>query len=237
MASISQLNIEGLKQRLASHGETVPKGWSKMQMVLRLMEIEGEDKLDKVSVGESPLRLWEVKINKASRLKKDMIELATNMGMQLSGNETIEKMKLGCLNLAMRQTEGHPADYVGFGEHSALKYQDILENQPSYCRWVLKTEEEGDCSPRLKRLAMWLKTKDVDMTAKRPTTNKKPVMKHENTSSSSGDQMNQQVLAALGEVMQTVKNLSQDMDKLKTESKEAKRRTHISEDVTTMSSP
>ena len=59
-------------------------------------------------------------INKASRKKSLLVELMeTQMNMSVTGNETIEQLKLKALNQAYACSPAHPQDPVGFGTHAA----------------------------------------------------------------------------------------------------------------------
>ena len=64
--SLNQMSLAELRQRLSQHGEEAPKGWTKAQLKLRLIEIEGEEAMLPQAKEVSPLRQMEVNINKAS---------------------------------------------------------------------------------------------------------------------------------------------------------------------------
>ena len=58
--------------------------------------------------------------------------------------------------------EGRDTDLVGFGAHANKTYLQLLENEKSYCQWVLMTAEmEEDRSPALARLAKYLVQKEM----------------------------------------------------------------------------
>jgi hypothetical protein len=50
---------------------------------------------------------------------------------------------------------------VGFGRHGSLTYEEALEEDADYCRWVLDTyhNNEDDPSPALEAFARWLEEK------------------------------------------------------------------------------
>jgi len=155
--ALNTLTLPELRERLQSHGETAPRAWSKTQVLLRLVELEGEGNLRAGCQPKSPLRALEIKINQASRKKSVLQELATQeLGLSITGNETIEILKLKAMEKALMIAEPHAEDYVAFGQWCHLKYVEVMMQQPGYCEWVMKTAAEGDCCTRLRRLANWL---------------------------------------------------------------------------------
>eukprot|EP00435_Cladocopium_sp_Y103_P072645 s5_g40.t3 len=166
MASVVQLDAAGLRNRLlVQHGETAPKGWSKMQLLLRVTELEGTESLAPKKTEVSPLRVMEVEINKAARKKATLISLIQEqLSVNLTGNETIEILKLKAMDAAYRACAAHPQDWdwVGFGQHANKKYQELFNQEPEYCKWVMPTAAEGQACPKLQRLAAWLDQQDPE---------------------------------------------------------------------------
>ena len=245
--SLSKLNMGELRQRLSCHGEVAPKTWSRSQLILRLTELEGMEAL-KVQAEKSPLRQLEVQLNKASRRKSELQQMVANMGVTVTGNETIQVLLLKGLDMAAKVSPGHSQDHLGFGKHSNKMYGEVASTDPGYCTWVKETAREGSTCPRLQRFATWLeaqkedvsmipaqqgvsaKTKDQRMVK---NVNKEVVTTNTAGSSSSEEPGTQQVLI---QVMSTVKTLASDLEEMKRETKESKRRTNYSEDVTTSNS-
>ncbi|CAK8994705.1 CCHC-type domain-containing protein [Durusdinium trenchii] len=95
----NRMSLAELRQRLSQHGEEAPKGWTKAQLKLRLIEIEGEEAMLPQAKEVSPLRQMEVNINKASGadLQKFVKE---EMGVDITGMETVEILKMKALNRA-----------------------------------------------------------------------------------------------------------------------------------------
>lgn len=162
MASVAQLDAAGLRTRLlVQHGETALKEWSKMQLLLRVTELEGPDGLVPKKAEVSPLRVMEVEINKAARKKATLMAfIREQLPVNLTGNETIEILKLKALDAAYRTCAAHPQDWVGFGQHANKKYQEVYVQEPEYCQWVQTTAAEGPTCPKLLRLANWLEQQD-----------------------------------------------------------------------------
>ena len=223
--SLNQMSLAELPQRLLTHGEEAPRAWAKSQLKLRLIEIEGEAAMQPQTKEASPLRQMEVNINKAARRKADLQKFVKEeLGVDLTGTETVEILKMKALNWAYNSIPGHAEDPVGFGQWCHLKYQEVKTQQPAYCQWVLTTAAEGQCSPRLRRLADWLKT--VEKTTRpRPCTSKTPSHPMGPSSSTTPTPgQGEEVKAMLQNLMVTVKNLSDDMVQVKQNAKEAKRR-------------
>eukprot|EP00435_Cladocopium_sp_Y103_P014620 s1467_g3.t1 len=235
--AVSKMSMPELKERLASHGETIPKQWSRAQVLLRLVELEGEEILQAPLKTKSPLRCWEIRVNQASRRKSEVTKLAEEMGLMLTGNETIEIIRLKVLEKAAMITEGHPQDPVGFGQWSHLSYQEVALKEPGYCHWVMRTAAEGDACYRLKRLSAWLETQKIPEQGAKTTVvaNKKSGYSGKNKEVINSAET-EEVKGVLSGLVAAVKSLAADVEKVKEDSKESKRRTHYAEDVTSMSS-
>ena len=158
--ALDRLSQADLRARLMElHQEEAPRGWSRANLLLRLAEIEGMGVVHKTSKEIPPLRQAEIMINKASRKKALLVELMeTQMNMSVTGNETIEQLKLKALNQAYACSPAHPQDPVGFGTHAAKTYEEVASQEPSYLEWAITTMKEGSCCPRLRRLAEWADT-------------------------------------------------------------------------------
>lgn len=230
--SLRSLNVEELQDRLfEAHGERAPAKWSRAQLLLRFTELEGEGVLMGASRQHSPLRTVEIEINKASRKKSVLQAYCTqNLAMEISGSETIEVLKVKALNQAYQECPTDARDYVGFGQHSALTYEEIQALFPDYCSWVQKTASEGEASPKLQRLARWLHFSQGKPPVAKPCPKKmmkKPKAKMGQASASTDSQ----TVPLLTELTHTVKALAKEVEDLKDE-KTARRKMNISGDGT-----
>mmetsp|Transcript_33654 Transcript_33654/g.41420 ORF Transcript_33654/g.41420 Transcript_33654/m.41420 type:complete len:165 (-) Transcript_33654:218-712(-) len=54
---------------------------------------------------------------------------------------------------------------VGFGKYRDISMQELLAEDEDYCRWILDTYEdsEGDCIPKLKAAAEWIRENHPDL--------------------------------------------------------------------------
>lgn len=202
---VSRMTRVELGERLQKyHGEVAPTKWTRAQLLHRLSELEGEVILEPKSKELSPLRTLEVAINKASARKANLQEyLTVNMGMTLTGTETIAQLKVKGLNQAYVMAAPHPTDFVGFGKHCDKKYEEIWMEQPSYARWVMQTsKEDPESSMKLHRLAKWLEEMTeleqvTEATAEHSKNPKKgyPVKKKDAEKSNSSSEMMEMALA------------------------------------------
>ena len=142
---------------LSRHGETAPKGWTKTQLRLRMVELEGEEVMTPAKKQITPLKELERKINKAAHRKAELQELMRDtMGMNVILSDTVDQLKIKALNHAYMITQGDPRDYVGFGQFAHLTYQELVAQEKSYVKWVLEECRKGEVSPKLRRLGQWL---------------------------------------------------------------------------------
>jgi len=247
--SLTQLSLGELRQRLLSHGETAPRSWGKSHITLRLAEIEGTNLQGPVKE-KSPLRQLEIRINQASRRKSDLQQLAQEIGLEITGNETIAVLKARSMDQASRLTPGHFLDPVGFGKYSDKTYGEVMAMDSQYCQWVLVTAKEGESCARLQRLAFWLqehKNNDAPMIPAAKTSNKQKkvgtaqgskmeIKTNEEIVSQGASSSNAEMQQSIQQLMGAVKSLATELESVRQENKESKRRVHHSEDVTTSNS-
>ena len=155
MTSVVQLDAAGLRNRLlVQHGETAPEEWSKMQLLLRLTELEGPEGLAPKKTEISPLRVMEVEINKAARKKATLIGLIQEqLPVNLTGNETIEILKLKAMDAAYRSdlactqasstTRCMPRSQSTASGRRPLQWRDPRVQSPSALRhgWSSRTRQ------------------------------------------------------------------------------------------------
>ena len=60
--------------------------------------------------------------------------------------------------------EPQPQDLITFGKHMGDTYQEVYEQDRSYCQWVMSTMETGDPSEPMRRFAAYIYKKEVEQT-------------------------------------------------------------------------
>ena len=145
-------------------GEFPPKTWSKLECAMRLEELRAEKGVKHIGIRHRRTALQDalVKLNVASQKKGTLVELAKSLGVVVEHSDTIAVLQKRVYNHIYQTTPASAEDPVGFGEHSALTYEEVSKRQ-DYRTWVVTTYQEylGDpehhsCSTRLMRLAKWL---------------------------------------------------------------------------------
>ncbi|CAE7420984.1 RE1 [Symbiodinium sp. CCMP2592] len=121
-----------LRHLLFEHGEEAPRQWSKVELLQRVEEVTGTDY--------------------TKPQKKEKSEYKT----YVNPNWTIAQLQKEALSVIYGKANPDPTDLVGFGRHSQLTYEKLKEGHEQYCAWVVQTAREGQCNPRLRRLAGWL---------------------------------------------------------------------------------
>ena len=167
--ALSRLSAADLRDRLAArHDEEAPEQWTKMELLTRVAELEGEMALEPKGRLLTPLQAMVVEINKASRKKAQLQEYMTvKMRATLTGNETIPVLKVKAMTLAYQLAEVSPQDLLGFGKHASLTYEEAVTQDPKYAQWARTISKEEETNPRLRRWVRWMEQMpDVDMVLK-----------------------------------------------------------------------
>lgn len=147
-----------LVAELAVLGLEAPASWTVKELEYHLQELRSQKGIEVVKGKvKTPLQQLVSQMNEASRKKANLASFMTQtLEIPVDGNSTINEMTKSCLDHIYQQCDPHSEDPVGFGQHSSLTYRQIKMEYPSYCKWVVQTHQEGECSPMLHRLAVWL---------------------------------------------------------------------------------
>ena len=174
--AMSDMTREELVAVLAKHGVEAPRGWTKVEMLLRVEQLTGQDMSEKIkpkaSKGRSPFQEMVTKLNQAARRKSVLVEfVTTELRMSNMENYTIDRIKMEAIRRIYDVVEAHGSDQLGFGKYSVKTYAEVWTTDPGYCTWARNTVKEPDstCDPRLIRFAKWLNQQD-EMELKPPTT-------------------------------------------------------------------
>lgn len=225
------MDVLTLRLRLEALGEKPPTVWTRAQLLARLEEVEGPTFMEKKEKTVSPLRQAEIELNKMARKKSLLQEhVRDKWNIPISGNETIDQLKVLGMKAAVKALPGHPTDHVGFGKHSDMTYIQVLTEHPDYCRWVVQTVQEGSTCDRCRRLGMWLMTPE----AQEQTVEIKPEEKNKKTtrmtpkknSFASGYMTSKDPspsVAMMANLQKAVENLTQQVQEIK-DGKEVRRK-------------
>lgn len=142
----SSMTKSEILAELGRLGELPPKQWTKVECLTRMEELRVERGLhpNPRSKNATPLRKMMLQLNQASTKKDKLID------------HTIPTLQKKCLRMIYDKAESSAEDPVGFGMHAARTYLEIQVHEKQYAEWVIQTYQEGQCDPRLARLATWL---------------------------------------------------------------------------------
>jgi hypothetical protein len=155
---------EELVSILQSHGEVAPKKWTVSEVTTRVLEVHGSLSRRK---DRTPLQVATVELNKHRTPKLTLqTYLQQNLGLTISGHETIPILIAKAYNHFYSHVEVHAQDPVGFGKHCSLTYEELLGTDPQYIQWAIRTVEEdpGTTDVRLKRLVRWMSQQNEPTT-------------------------------------------------------------------------
>ena len=174
-----QMSKSEILAELGRLGELPPKEWTKMECQLRMEELRVELGLhpNPKAKNVTPLRKLMIQLNQASQKKDRLIQFCQQIQVAVQSNDTIPALQKKATLKIYDQAQSSPEDPVGFGKHAAKTYQEVALHEKAYAQWVLQTHQEGECDPRLARLAKWLlqqeqqlKQSDANMMKPEPAT-------------------------------------------------------------------
>ncbi|CAE7658270.1 unnamed protein product [Symbiodinium microadriaticum] len=131
--AMSDMTREELVAVLAKHGVEAPRGWTKVEMLLRVEQLTGQDMSEKVkpkaSKGRSPFQEMVTKLNQAARRKSVLVEfVTTELRMSNMENYTIDRIKMEAIRRIYDVVEAHGSDQLGFGKYSVKTYAEESDN-------------------------------------------------------------------------------------------------------------
>ena len=159
--AIEKMNKGMLQEHLHKLGEECPPQWSKAEIKARIYEIM-DDLGEEIPSGRTrpPLATMMTEMNKAARKKADLIQYAEDkLGLMISPNMTVRTIQNHAIRKIYDLSPATGMDPVGFGRHASLTYEEIMQEWPDYCHWLLQTARENgkESDYRLQRLAGWLR--------------------------------------------------------------------------------
>ena len=91
-----------------------------------------------------------------SRKKKaDLVSMCNDRGIRMTGNETVPQLTRRIKEFEAQRTPAVSTQVLGFGRHSELTYQQLVDQFPAYAQWCVDTAMEGQSNPLLERFAVW----------------------------------------------------------------------------------
>ncbi|OLP95374.1 hypothetical protein AK812_SmicGene22509 [Symbiodinium microadriaticum] len=156
----SKITNANLRAAIQESGETPPSRWTKAELLARLAELQeihgGEEVTLKLKAAD-PLKEMITKLNQAKKKKETLGNFLRELGITPSSGDSMIVMERRAMTEIYKQVEPRGSDFVGFGKFAQLTYTELLNQAPSYARWVQATAEESDSpDPKLVRLARWL---------------------------------------------------------------------------------
>ena len=151
-----------LRDVLSSHGETAPRRWSKVELLQRVEEVTGVDYTKPQPKEKSEYKILVTALNQAAARKATLqVFCRQHLNTEVNLNLTIAQLQKEALSVIYGKAAPDPTDLVGFGRHSQLTYATLKAEHEQYSAWVIQTAKEGQCNPRLRRLAGWLSNDPV----------------------------------------------------------------------------
>ena len=163
---MEKLTRPALVLSLKSYGEDPPPSWTKVELCARLQELadRGEVQPPRRAKDKTPLEDAVTALNKAAAKKSVLQAHVADMGVKVSGNETIAILQTRAMQHLVATVEATGQDKMGFGKYANQSYNIVKMNDEQYCRWAITTAEEGSCSMYLTRFATWLKQQATSTT-------------------------------------------------------------------------
>lgn len=206
---------------LEALGETAPDKWTVTELRVRISELKEELGIPETKGNKTDLQVWVLKLNKASRRKAEL-QAFNREDLQLPQdlNLTIPQLQKQAMEKIYQISRAEATDPVGFGQHSALTYGEILNHQEKYAEWVMATAQEGQCSSRLRRLATWLEKnkpteKKITATPKKGYSKGKPKVEEKSAPSEANSADTTAMLGMMQQVMNQMAEMKEEMDSLR----------------------
>ncbi|CAK0903376.1 unnamed protein product, partial [Prorocentrum cordatum] len=96
----------------------------------------------------------------SSMKKSQLLAKAEEVGAHVTQGMTNPSLKLSIRKAILMKHTPEPTDYMGFGKHGAMTYQQVRSQYPSYAAWCQK-EANQESSWELARFASWLNEQEI----------------------------------------------------------------------------
>ena len=163
---LSALTKAEANEWLRELGEEPRARWASMEIKSRIAEI-----LDLLTEEDNRLPR-----NLTSMRKADLQRECTDRGIHFTEHETRGSMVRKIREQAEAEMGGKSKSIMGFGKHSDMTYEEVVESDPAYARRARETvQEEGqNCNWRLRKFVAWLNTQATGRESGGPSTSAAP---------------------------------------------------------------
>ncbi|CAK0871003.1 unnamed protein product, partial [Prorocentrum cordatum] len=109
-------------------------------------------------VNETPVQMAMKGLS--SMKKSQLLAKAEEVGAHVTQGMTNPSLKLSIRKAILMKRTPEPTDYLGFGKHGAMTYQQVRSQYPSYAAWCQKGANQ-ESSWELARFASWLNEQEI----------------------------------------------------------------------------
>ena len=144
-----------IMEKIRTFGEDAPRNWTKLQLEVRLQELQEEHG----QLRARQIRAQLAQLNVAAKKKSDLQAFLTvELNQKLTGHETVSQLQARGHQILMERIPPSGDDLMGFGKYSSYTYAQTLECDEKYAQWCVTTAAEEQANWRLKRFVSWLQT-------------------------------------------------------------------------------
>ena len=143
--SISSMTKAEAVQALKDLGEIVYPSWTSVEIKSKLVELKKREDLT-----------HNQKLKGLHGMKKNELEdLARACGIPFTDNDTKGSLMRKLRDQNFLQSTPDPNDLMSFGKYAHMTYDEVTTLDPSYIRWAKEAAMDGQCSPYLRRFAIY----------------------------------------------------------------------------------
>jgi len=144
-----------LIQALLALGYAVPESQLALATCPELRELLKEIKAARDASAPTTATSTDPTYRTSQMNKKELVDHCRQLGLELTGNETMDALKVKLRKLKMEQ----PAtgkDRLNFGMHKTSTYEFVFRTKPEYVQWCQTMVIEGEPCPQMKRFTDWV---------------------------------------------------------------------------------
>ena len=155
---LSALTKEKASEYLRSLGEEPPVTWTSAEIKSRIKEV-----LDLLEDEEVNLPK-----NMSGMKKAELQRACTERNINFTEHTTKGAMMRKIRDQVEAEKVGKAGNLMGFGQHAALTFEEVVENHPAYVKWAVETvQEEGyNTSVGLRKFVNWVINKEKEKETK-----------------------------------------------------------------------